>query len=79
MLPDAPPSTYKGGMLLVLLGILALFVVLSIVDVVFAARRSASLGYRLESWSYQNPWLAALLLVVFGALVAHFVLNPWPS
>ena len=79
MPPDSIPNTYKGGMLVVVLGIFALLAVLAIVDIGFAWRRSASIGYRLESWSSKNPWLAASLLVVFGALVAHFVLNPWPS
>jgi uncharacterized integral membrane protein len=73
------PNTYKLGMEFVICGIFALLAILAVVDIVFAVNRSASIGYRLESWSWQNPWLAAVLLVVFGALVAHFVLNPWPS
>ena len=78
MTPEQIPNTYKLGMQIVVIGVFALLTVLAGVDVVFAVRRSASIGYRLESWSRQNPWLAAILLLVFGALVAHFVLNPWP-
>jgi hypothetical protein len=68
------PSTRTAG-----IGVRASLVVAWIAAVGFAWGRSASIGYRLESWSWRNPWLAAALLVVFGALVAHFVLNPWPS
>ena len=56
----------------------SVFALLTIVDWVFALRRSPSLGHRLEAWSWKNPWLAAALLVVFGALLAHFFLNAWP-
>ena len=73
------PNTYKLGMIVVICGIFLLLTILSIVDIAFAVRRSASIGYRLESWSWKNPWLACAVLLVFGALVAHFVLNPWPS
>lgn len=76
---EALATTYRVGMLLVIVGIFALLAVLAIVDIGFALHRSASIGFRLESWSRKNPWPAATLLVVFAALVAHFVLNPWPS
>jgi hypothetical protein len=79
MPPVSIPNTYKLGMLIVVSGVFVLLAVLAVVDIAFAARRSASIGYRLESWSWNNPWLAAALLVIFGALVAHFVLNRWPS
>ena len=65
-------------MVWVVLGIFALLTVLSLVDVAFAWLRAPSIGFRLELWSWHNPWLAAALLVVLGALLAHFVLNPWP-
>jgi succinate dehydrogenase hydrophobic anchor subunit len=59
-------------------GVFLLLTVLLIFEIYFALHDWPSIGFRLEAWSRRNPWFAAALLVVFGALLAHFVLNPWP-
>ena len=71
-------DTYRLGMVLVISGIFLLFTVLTVAEIIFEWHGWPSIGYRLESWSRRNPWFAAALLLVFGARLAHFVLNPWP-
>jgi hypothetical protein len=65
-------------MMIVVSGIFALLTLLAWLDLRFAREGAPSLGIRLETWSRKNPWFAAALLVVLGALISHFVLNPWP-
>jgi len=76
-MPSAP-DTYKWGMYLVIAGVFLLFVLLTIAEIYFDWHGWPSIGYRMETWSRKNPWFAAVLLVGLGALLAHFVLNPWP-
>ena len=72
------PDTYRLGMAAVVSAFFLLFTVLAIVEILFDRVNSPSIGYRLENWSRRNPWFAAALLLLLGALLAHFVLNPWP-
>jgi succinate dehydrogenase hydrophobic anchor subunit len=78
MASDVLPDTFKIGMIFAVSGVFLLFTVLLVVECIFEWHDWPSIGFRLESWSRQNPWFAAVLLVAFGALLAHFVLSPWP-
>jgi succinate dehydrogenase hydrophobic anchor subunit len=78
MVSGEVPDTYKVGMIVVVTGIFVMFFVLTVLEIIFDVQQAPSIGYRLEMWSRKNPWFAAALLTVLGALVAHFVLNAWP-
>jgi cytochrome c biogenesis protein CcdA len=75
---DPAPETYRLGMVGVISAFFLLFALLAAVDLIFEWKRAPSISFRLESWSRLNPWFAGALLLVLGALLAHFVLNPWP-
>lgn len=48
---------------------------LASIDAVYAYRGLPSLGDRVHDWTGRYPWLAAALIAVYGAVLAHLVFN----
>jgi cytochrome c biogenesis protein CcdA len=69
-------DTYADGMAVVIWMIFGLLALGASLEVVCEFKRWPSLSYRIERWSIENPWFSGALILVVGALLAHFVLNP---
>ncbi len=44
-------------------------------DLVLTVKRRRPVGYYLNEFVIAYPWFAAILAVIFGAMVAHFFLH----
>jgi hypothetical protein len=69
-------GTYGLGIALATGFIGAIFIGISILDVIFYRHKAPSVGWRIQRWSRKNPVLSGALLLVYAMLVTHFVANP---
>ena len=46
-----------------------------IADIYLSARHKKPVGFYVNQFTLAYPWFAALLAVVFGAMIAHFFIN----
>jgi hypothetical protein len=70
------PGSYAWGISVVLGIVFAIFTGIAGLDLYFELRQWEPVGMRVQEWSIKNPWYVGALLVVLGALVAHFVGHP---
>jgi hypothetical protein len=68
-------DTYQGGMTGVIIFVFVILAAIAALDVFFAYKRWDALSVRVQGWAHVNPSYAWLVLVLLGALVAHFVGN----
>jgi hypothetical protein len=69
-------GTYAAGMSIVIVTVFLIFIGVAGLDLYFELRQWEPVGLRVQEWSTQNRWYVGALLVVLGALVAHFLGNP---
>lgn len=68
-------GTYRVGIAWVIGFVFAVFVAISLLDVFYEYRGWSPIGLRVQEWAGANPWFVATLLLVLGALLAHFLAN----
>lgn len=69
-------TSFRDGIRIVIGFVFGALLVLSLLDWFFALKRWPSIGLRLQQWSRVNPWFVFFLLLIAGALLAHFMANP---
>lgn len=69
-------DTFPTGMAIVIVVVFTGLAAIFILEVVCQLMDWPSVGYRVEAWAVHNEWFAGGLLLGFGALLAHFLLNP---
>ncbi|GEM_PF-6726995 len=69
-------STFRPGMAGFVLAIFLALWLLACMELICEVMDWPSIGYRVQGWSRDNPPYVATLLVVLGALLAHFLWNP---
>jgi H+/Cl- antiporter ClcA len=55
---------------------LVVLIAIAFIDGELERRGHRTIGQRLATWSRLNPWFAAVLAFVLGALLGHFF---WPT
>jgi H+/Cl- antiporter ClcA len=66
----------KIGIAAVAVFFLGVLIAIALIDGELERRGHRTLGQRLATWSRRNPWFAAVLAFVLGALLGHFF---WPT
>ena len=65
-------GTYRWGIIAVIAFVFLLLTAVAALDTWCHRNDWPSLGYRVQTWSRRNPWLVALLLFGYLALLGHF-------
>jgi hypothetical protein len=71
----ATEGTFHTGILAVIVFVTLFFMTIAALDWFFAFQRWDSIGLRVQRWARAHGWFAFGLLMVVGALVAHFAGN----
>lgn len=66
----------KIGIAAVAVFSLGILIAIAFIDGELERRGQRTIGQRLAIWSRRNPWFAAVLAFVLGALIGHFF---WPT
>ena len=66
----------KIGIAAVAVVALGLPIAVAFIEGELERRGRRTIGQRLATWSRRNPWFAAVLSIVLGALIGHFF---WPT
>ncbi|HEX2517708.1 MAG TPA: hypothetical protein VH257_23590, partial [Chloroflexota bacterium] len=69
-------GTYAVGMSIVIVTVFLILIGITGLDLYFELRQWEPVGLRVQQWSLENRWYVGALLVVLGALVAHFLGHP---
>ena len=73
---DGASGSYAVGMSIVIVTVFLIFIGVAGLDLYFELRQWEPVGMRVQEWSFENWWYVGALLVVLGALVAHFLGHP---
>jgi hypothetical protein len=65
----------REGIRWVVIAITAGFCLVALTDLYFQLRRWRSVSTRLQGWARHYPLYSGLLILLLGALLAHFFLN----
>jgi hypothetical protein len=69
----------REGIRWVVIALTAVFCLTAATDIYFQLRRWRSVSTRLQGWARRYPLYSGVLIVVYGALLAHFFLNAGPQ
>jgi hypothetical protein len=69
-------GTYQEGIKHVIIFVFGVLTSIVLLDVVFAWRKWNPISLRVQEWARVNPLFAAALVILVGALLAHFIGNP---
>jgi hypothetical protein len=69
----------REGIRWVVIALTAGFCLAAATDIYFQLRRWRSISTRLQGWARRYPLYSGVLILIFGALLAHFFLTANPQ
>lgn len=65
----------RPGFIILVFVIFGVLLSVLVADTYLAARKKHPVGFYVNQFTLAYPWFAAILALVFGAMIAHFFLN----
>ena len=65
----------RPGFIILVLVIFGVLLPVLVADTYLSARKKHPVGFYVNQFTLAYPWFAAILALVFGAMIAHFFLN----